>query len=1037
MNITDNMIQKKCSGIIYRRGLEYFKEGRVHIRKRGRDNVSAVVDGEARYNVAVSYNDSEITDFFCTCPYHETMGAMCKHIVAVLKLRQAELQCEIRGEDDNDKLSAALCSEFRDDTSEKDFIPIGFTMYFQNTGNIYDYSMSIETSDGFINGIEKFLDSFIRKKEYRMSKNVLYKPGKTQFGPAAETIISILAESYENKSGGALYRQESHRTFFGSFTAKRLFPMLNKTNFKFRSVLIGGSSVNIREEDPDILIDVNANDGEIGLSVSDKGAALTPDGEWFLFEEDIYHTTEEWRGKYMPFYRALSTDNRTELSFKGDNALNFARFALPKIRGMHGVILHGVDDIIVDEKPVFSVYLDAADKAVTAVVRVKYGDIILTLPRPEAADDRIIIRDEAAEREILSYFEDFTEHNGIFVLKDDALIFDFFDEKLSELGSLAEIFVSDAFKTASESSKVSFSAEVLYDDRSGLFETVFETDISPEELWDLLRAIELRERFFRLENGRFADLKDIASNKAFNLISDLELTKTDIKNMKKTVPKYKALYLNALAESGAISQNKKFREYINNVKSQKAVIPAGLETVLREYQKEGMNWMKQLSYLGFGGILADDMGLGKTLQVIAYTIGEDPDRQVLVVAPSALVYNWRDEIKKFAPEQKALVISGDKETRHRLISESGEYRFIITSYALLRRDIDEYENISFSYCFIDEAQYIKNPRTMNAHAVKRIRADNKFALTGTPIENSLMELWSIFDFVAGGYLGSRESFKKRFGVPSSGIGSDEALSALKEKISPFIMRRMKSDVLSELPEKMEYAVAADMTDSQKAVYGAYLYSSREQVKAMLTSKEASRLDILTLLLRLRQICCHPRLISEDYGKDSGKLMLLEELVTSGVRNGHRILIFSQFTSMLSIISEKMKKLGISFFRIDGSTPPQKRVEYAGRFNDGENDAFLISLKAGGTGLNLTGADTVIHYDPWWNPAVMDQASDRAYRIGQEKSVQIIKLFTANSIEEKILKLQEKKRALAENIIRAEQGMISSLTDEEILELFQD
>ena len=419
------------------------------------------------------------------------------------------------------------------------------------------------------------------------------------------------------------------------------------------------------------------------------------------------------------------------------------------------------------------------------------------------------------------------------------------------------------------------------------------------------------------------------------------------------------------------------------------------------------------------------------MQTICYIHGEKPDKPSLIVAPSTLVYNWQKEIERFFPNIKFLVISGSKETRSELIKTINDFEFVITSYPLLRRDIGIYKDIEFSYCIIDEAQYIKNRKTMNAISVKKIRAEHKFALTGTPIENSVMELWSIFDFVMPGYLKSAREFLERFGSLADSIEESEALRGI---IRPFVLRRMKRDVLDALPEKIETTMFAELTREQKGIYQAYVLNAREEAERLLR-EGGTRMTILTDILRLRQICCHPYLFDDISNAESGKLELLSELVNDAKLAGHRILIFSQFRKMIDIIKARLENEGSECFVITGSHSAKERVEICERFNNGEGDAVLVSLKAGGTGINLTGADMVIHYDLWWNPAVTDQATDRAYRIGQTRAVQVIKLVSKGTIEEKMLEFDAKKRMLADDIIRVNNKTLGNLTDEEIMSLF--
>ena len=416
-------------------------------------------------------------------------------------------------------------------------------------------------------------------------------------------------------------------------------------------------------------------------------------------------------------------------------------------------------------------------------------------------------------------------------------------------------------------------------------------------------------------------------------------------------------------------------------------------------------------------------------------MSEKKDKPALVVAPSALVYNWLNEINKFAPIAKVRVVDGTKEERGAALLGIDGVDFVITSYPLLRRDISMYQELEFSYMFIDESQNIKNPDTMSAKAVKKINAQRKFALSGTPIENNLSELWSVFDFVMKGYLNTRREFLKVYeGIKSEEDGGED-LVQLRKKIKPFVMRRLKTDVLNELPEKIENTIFCELVPEQKKLYEAFLAAARNEVTEIINTRDGS-MKILTLLLRLRQICCHPGLFDLNYKKDSGKLLFLSELIDSALSQGRRILIFSQFTSMLDLIRAELKKKNLDCFFIDGKTPAKLRTQMADRFNGGEKNLFLVSLKAGGTGLNLTGADMVIHYDPWWNPAVTSQATDRAHRIGQTKAVQVIKLAARGTIEEQILKLQETKQNLADSIIKKNDKTISGRTKEEILSLFR-
>ena len=436
------------------------------------------------------------------------------------------------------------------------------------------------------------------------------------------------------------------------------------------------------------------------------------------------------------------------------------------------------------------------------------------------------------------------------------------------------------------------------------------------------------------------------------------------------------------------------------------------------------------------------MGLGKTIQIIALLESEVKNKKKttsIVVCPSTLVLNWKAEVEKWCDSIKILIIKGTIEERIEKINNYRDYDLIITSYDLLKRDIENYEGKEFKYIIADEAQYIKNSLTQNATSLKSLNGKIKFALTGTPIENSIAELWSIFDFIMPGYLYSYNKFKKKFEEPILKFEDKKALNRLKKLISPFILRRVKKDVLTELPEKNITVMKSEMESEQQKLYLSYLLQTKKEVAQELSdnSFEKSKFKILMLLTRLRQICCHPSLFIENYNGGSGKLKQCLNLVIDAIESGHKILIFSSYTSMFEIIEKEFNKLNINYFKLVGNTPVSKRIEMVDEFNNNENiKVFLISLKAGGTGLNLTSADVVIHYDPWWNISSENQATDRAYRIGQQNSVQVYKLITSDSIEEKINKMQERKEQLSKDILSTKETFINKLSKEEILDLFE-
>ncbi len=415
-------------------------------------------------------------------------------------------------------------------------------------------------------------------------------------------------------------------------------------------------------------------------------------------------------------------------------------------------------------------------------------------------------------------------------------------------------------------------------------------------------------------------------------------------------------------------------------------------------------------------------------------------RASLVVSPSSLTLNWQNEAQKFAQGLKTLVIRGTLQERKRQIEEMDRYDLVITSYDLLKRDIELYEkkNYQFRYIIADEAQYLKNSNTQNAKSIKKIKADTRYALTGTPIENSLAELWSIFDFIMPGYLFSYRAFKSRYEMPIVKEDNQEAMAKLRMLIEPFILRRNKKEVLTELPDKTITVLNNEMGEEQKNIYLNYLAQAKQELaeEINLNGYEKSQMQILAALTRLRQICCHPSLFMENYKEGSSKLDQCIEIIEEAVNGGHKILLFSGYTSMFEILEKELKQKQIEYFKLTGSTKVEERIKLVDEFNENPNiKVFLISLKAGGTGLNLTGADMVIHYDPWWNLSTENQATDRAYRIGQKNNVQVYKLITKNSIEEKIYELQQKKAELVDNMLSTKTSFINKMSKEEIMNLF--
>ncbi len=629
---------------------------------------------------------------------------------------------------------------------------------------------------------------------------------------------------------------------------------------------------------------------------------------------------------------------------------------------------------------------------------------------------------------------------------DDEKTYALLSEGIHVLRKYAEIYATDRFRTVRIRTSPGVSVGVR------LKSDLLQMDISlkgleRQELAKVLESYRQRRKFHRLRDGSFLSLQEGALMELAALSQGLRIGPKELSQETITVPKFRALYLDhALRDSAFLQFDRgaRFKEMVMRIRESadtQYAVPAQLKPVLRNYQKKGFRWLKTLFSYGFCGILADDMGLGKTLEVLSLLLSEKEAKgslHALVICPSSLVLNWENEVKKFAPALSVLPVIGTAEERTQMFAHLAEYDLVITSYDLLKRDLEEYQRMIFDFEIVDEAQYIKNYRTQNAKAVKAVESKNRLAMTGTPIENSLAELWSIFDFLMPDFLFSYTHFKKYYETPIVKEKEDSVLEELRRMVTPFILRRMKKDVLKELPEKTETVVYAQFGEAQEQLYKANLAEMRKELEQSFMQEELSKnqFHILAMLTRLRQLCCHPELVYDNYGGESAKSDACLELIENSIESGHKILVFSQFTTMLEILQQELSKRKISYYLLEGATKQEDRIRQVEQFNSDDTPVFLISLKAGGTGLNLTGADVVIHYDPWWNLSVQNQASDRAYRLGQKNHVQVFKLIMRGSIEEKILRLQESKAELADQVMQGGEQLLSSMNPEEILRLFE-
>ena len=622
------------------------------------------------------------------------------------------------------------------------------------------------------------------------------------------------------------------------------------------------------------------------------------------------------------------------------------------------------------------------------------------------------------------------------MLSGTELVLDFVQLKLPVLRAAMDVFCTADFEEKLLNER-SFETVVKVTG-SGIdwfeFDAVYKVKGSDEEITHakLKKLVAEGQKYIRLKKGELMAIPKEIYDRIESMSEDFDQKKIHLGLM--------PFVMEELNRHGLTSQIdpkmvKVYEELKNFNSIEPTVIPESLKDILRDYQRKGADWLAFLRRFHFGGVLADEMGLGKTLQaltIIQQEIESGAKLPNLVVCPTTLVWNWQEEIRKFSPQVKVLVLHGNH--RRELFDEIGKAQVVITSYPLLRRDIELYKQQSFNYVILDEAQNIKNRNTQNAQVAKLLKANMRLAMTGTPVENSIMDLWSIFDFLMPGFLGGAERFKKRYEIPITKLQDKEQLQKLSNRIMPFVLRRLKKDVIKDLPNKIEQISYCELEPTQAKIYAKMAESAREIATKSVNEKgfEQSRMVILTLILRLRQICCHPIIAGVDLGHRSvsGKMELLKETIDELLAGGHKVLIFSQFVQMLNVMEDYLKRENITYAYMDGSS--KDRQEEVDRFNnDPSLRVFLLSLKVGGVGLNLTSADTVIIYEPWWNPAVENQAIDRVHRIGQRNSVLAYRMITKGTIEEKMLDLQNRKRFLTESLILSEEGIGKKLDWEDI------
>lgn len=1064
----------------FQRGVEYYGQRRVSrlkiepdIENGGKKITADVKGGKYTYEVEISLNDkNELEEGWCDCPAFYQYDGCCKHIVAVLlcyyyicKSTAPEIR-QIANSTVTDHYAARMLNSYsKRQLSEAMGSALIKKVKLEPVLD-YDYrgNMSLSMNIGhdrmyIIKDIGRFYD------DMRSGNTVEYgaRLSLTHAEGAFEEESRPLLDYFMNK-----YREyKNFRTVLGdpaARTGKRsliitpgafdeFFEIYKGRTIRLRMGVTDEPEVLLADENPTLQVKISDINGHAYLVGIEKNPMVYFGARHaYLFTNNrLYRCDEAFTDAARGFLFALYEKGEGLVINQAEMG-TFCSDVLSMISGFMDVNADGCDLSRYEPTPMTAkLYIDMPTPVtVTAKLRFCYRELEI-----DALDEEIkpglqrdIKHEYIARAVVEKYIGKYDLAKKHMYIDDEDKIYTLLSEGISEISSVAQVYTTDSLKRVNIKRPPVVSVGVRLS--GSLLDISFDTEDFPkEELLNLLDSFRQHKKYHKLKDGTFINLENSAFEGVSELVDGLDLKRGDIQKGTASVHKYRAMYIDNIIKGSELLKSERdagFKSMLRDIKDvdDADIQPcAELKPVLRNYQVKGFRWLKTMSRYGFGGILADDMGLGKTLEAIAFLQSIKDERQVkmpsIVICPASLVLNWESEILRFAPRMKPLPIIGNAQQRAQLSQTIPEYDVVITSYELLKRDTELYEKIEFDCEILDEAQFIKNYNTQNAKSVKSIRCQNRFALTGTPVENSLAELWSVFDFLMPGYLYTNHKFREEYEIPVMKQGDEQAGARLRQLTAPFILRRLKSSVLKELPPKTETVLYTNLEGEQKKLYLAALTGIREELTHQLKSQDAPRnkIIVLSMLTRLRQLCCDPSLYFEDYAGESAKLELCMELITSSTEAGHKLLLFSQFTSMLSIIGQRLEEAGISYYVLRGSTSKEERAHLINNFNSDQTQVFLISLRAGGTGLNLTAADIVIHYDPWWNISVQNQATDRAHRIGQRNSVQVYKLIAKDTIEEKIIKLQQEKLKLAESVITEGDGMISRMSESEIMALFED
>ncbi|BDS16871.1 DEAD/DEAH box helicase [Clostridium perfringens] len=1065
LDILMKNLVRRTSSFTREQGKKLIKEAYVKdVRGKSIDGIYHIYgsvlndDKNWDYNTHIKINmkNSDIVGTNCSCETFKENSKhiknyVCKHISATndvfYSLAKKKMQKNKLKSNNKPKLVKEKNEEHKG--KEKRFLSLDINIKHVVKEGITLFNCEFRIGAGNLNlilDLKDFLYKNSLKKPLKFNDGFTYNPLKDEFLDEDKRVLQFVASHKDMISGRYLRLKQNNLKDF-----LKLIDEKKKINFNFNSI---NYEVKVKKEN--VPVALTLKEGKEGFILSHHKkfpVILNNSGDVMFFDRNLYIPRKRQLEYYIPIHKLFLKNNT--ITYK--KSLENLRSLLEELKNISKNIVLDENIRVFKEKLMKTTFnLYKTKGKIYCNVKIDYCGYIIDLIRDEK--DNIFLRDLKNEKYIEFQLERFKfikrEEDFCFIGNEEEM-YELFSKGIKRLRELGEVLLSEELKEFKVLDSSLISSELI--ELSNFYKLKFDFgDFELRELRESIEAMKRGDRFYRTKKV-YLDLEDHGIVNFLNLLEDLGLE--NIKDNEVYIDKSKVLYIQEKLKDRNLSFIKGgnvLQEIVGkllNKEFKRKLVPKALNAELRPYQKDGFKWINEITDLGFGGVLADDMGLGKTLQIIAFLLSQKKSKSIVVV-PTSVIYNWMDEFEKFAPSIRVGLVHGSKSKRNKVLRDFKrglgikieeenlkeksyeKYDVLLTTYGTLKNDEKAYENLSFDYCIIDEAQNIKNPAAQATLSVKNIKSRCNIALTGTPIENNLMELWSIFDFVMPGYLFTKDRFRERF------ILDESNLSELKSLITPFILRRLKEDVLSELPEKLEKKYLVEMKGKQKQLYSFYVKAIKNQLNENKSSEKSGRdkINLFAYLTKLREICLDPSLVVPDYTGGSSKLTVVKEIVKDASESGKKILLFSQFTSVLQKIEEDFKKEDISYLYLDGETSAKDRVERVKKFNEDSNiKVFLISLKAGGVGLNLTSASVVIHFDPWWNPAVEDQATDRAHRFGQENKVEVIKLVAKDTIEEKIVLMQEDKRELIKSLMDGKTmdgKVLKRLTEEEISKLFE-